>query len=67
MELIAIKRFEQFRNKQEMPSRQQKSAKKRSERYLRFGPSLILVISRWDARRSPDHENVCRWFLNRYR
>ena len=49
-----------------MPSWQQKSANKGSEKYLMFGPNHILVILRWDDRRSPDHENVYRWFLNRY-
>ena len=51
--------------KQEMPSWHQKSAKKGSERYLMFGPNHILVTWRWDDGRSPGHENVCRWFLNR--
>ena len=31
-----------------MPSRQQKSAKKVSERNLMFGPNHILVTLRWD-------------------
>ena len=47
-----------------MPFRQQKSAKKGSERYLMFAPNHILVTMRWDGERSPGHENVCRWFLN---
>ena len=41
-----------------MPSRQQKSTKKGSERYLMFGPNQILVTLRWDDGRSPGHENV---------
>ena len=49
-----------------MPSRQQKLAKKGSERYLMFGPNHILVTLMWDDGRYPGHENVCRWFLNRY-
>ena len=51
--------------KQEMPSRQQKSAKKDSERYLMFGPNHVLVTLRWDGGRPPGHENVCRWFLKK--
>ena len=39
-----------------MPSRQQKSAKKGSERYLMFGPNHILLILRWDDGRSPGQE-----------
>ena len=35
-----------------MPSRQQKSAKKGSKRYLMSGPNHILVILRWDDGRS---------------
>ena len=50
---------------QEMPSQQQKSAKKGFEWYLMFGPNHILVTLRWDGGRSPGHENVSRWFLNR--
>ena len=50
-----------------MPSRQQKSAKEGSERYFLFGPNHILVILMWDDGRSPGHENVRRWFLNRYK
>ena len=50
-----------------MPSWQQKSGKKSSERYLMFEPNHILVALRWDNRPSPGHENVCRWFLNRYK
>ena len=50
-----------------MPSRQQKLAKKGSERYLMFGPNHILVTLRCDDGRYPAHENVCRWFLNRYK
>ena len=46
-----------------MPSRQQKSVKKDSERYLIIGPTHILVTLRWDDRRSPGHENVCQWLL----
>ena len=52
---------------QEMPSRQQKSAKKGSKMYLMFGPNHVLVTSRWDDGRSPGHENVCHWYLNRYK
>ena len=50
-----------------MPSRQQKSAKKGSEKYLMFGPNHILVTLRWDGGRSPGHKYVYRWFLNRYK
>ena len=50
-----------------MPSRQQKSAKNGFERYLLFGPNLILVTLKWDDRRSSVHENVCGWFLNSYK
>ena len=56
-----------FKGEQEMPSWQQKSAKKGSKRYLVFGPNNILVTLKWGDRRCPGHENVCRWFLNRYR
>ena len=52
---------------QKMPSRQQKSSKNVSERYLMFGPNHIFVTLRWDDRRPPGHENVCRWFLSRYK
>ena len=52
--------------KQEMPSRQQKSAKKDLERYLMFGPNHILVTLRCDDGHFPGHENVCRW-LNIYK
>ena len=48
-----------------MPSRQQKSAKKGSKRYLMYGPNYILLTLMWDDGRSPGHENVSRWFLNR--
>ena len=50
-----------------MPSRQQKSEKNGSERYLMFGPNHILVTSRWDDGRSSGHKNVCQWFLDRYK
>ena len=50
-----------------MPLWQQKSARKDFERYLIFGPNHILVTFRWNYRRSPGQENVCRWFLNRYK
>ena len=50
---------------QEMPSRQRKSAKKGSRRYLMFGPNRILVTLPWKEGRSPGHKNVCRRFLNR--
>ena len=43
-----------------MPSRQQKSAKKYSEKYLVIGPNHILVTLMWDDGRSPSHENACR-------
>ena len=49
-----------------MPFRQQKSAKKDSERYLMFGPNHILVTLRWDDGRCLGHKNACRWFLSRY-
>ena len=38
--------------KQEVPSRQQKSAKKGPKMYLLNGPNLILIISRFDVGRS---------------
>ena len=50
-----------------MPSRQQKSANNGSEKYLMFGPNHISVTLRWDDGRSPGHENVCWWYLNRYK
>ena len=40
-------------DKQVMPCRQQKSAKKGSETYLMFGPNHILVTLRSDDGRSP--------------
>ena len=40
-----------------MPSRQQKSAKKGSEKYLMLGPSHIFVTLRWDEESFPGHEN----------
>ena len=46
-----------------MPSWQQISAKKGSERYLMFTPNHKLITLRWGDGRSPGHENVCRWFL----
>ena len=52
-----------FDFEQEMPSRQPKSAKKGSERYLMLGPNHIL---RWDDGCSPGHEKACRWFLYKY-
>ena len=55
------------KQKQEMPSRQQKSEKKGSERYLMFGPNHIFVISRWDDGRFPCRENLCRWIIHRYK
>ena len=45
-----------LQHKQEIPSRQLKSAKKGSERYLMFGPNHILVTLMWDDGRSPGHE-----------
>ena len=45
--------------KQEIPSRQQKSPKKGSERYLMFGSNHILVTLRWDDGLSSGHENAC--------
>ena len=30
-------------------------------------PNHILVTMRWHDTRSPDHENICCWFLNRYK
>ena len=50
-----------------MTSGQQKSIKQDSERYLMFGANQILVTLMWDDGRSPDHGNVCWWFLNRYK
>ena len=44
--------------KQEMPSWQQKPAKKGFERYLMFRRNHILVTLMWDDRRSPGSENV---------
>ena len=52
-------------SKQKIPSRQQNSAKKGSERYLMFGPNHILLTLRWDDGHSRSHENACQWFLNR--
>ena len=43
--------------KQEMPSRQQKSAKKGPKLYLLNGPNLILMILKFDDGRSPNQEN----------
>ena len=43
---------------QQMPFRQQKSAKKGSQRYGMFGRNHILVTFMWDEERSPGHENV---------
>ena len=48
-----------------MPSRQQKSAKKSSERHLMFGSNHILITLKWNHGHCPTRENVCRWFLNR--
>ena len=45
-------------SKQEMPSRQQKSAKKGSKRYLMFGPNHILVTLRWDGGPSPGNKET---------
>ena len=45
-----------------MPSWQQTSPVKDSERYLMFGPNHILVTLKSDDARSTDHENVCLWF-----
>ena len=56
-----------FKHEQEMASWQQKSAKKRSERYLMFGLNHNLVTLRWDDGHSPCHENVCQRFLNGYK
>ena len=50
-----------------MSFRQQKSAKKDSERYLMFGTNHFLVTLKWDDGRYPGHKNVCRWLLNRYK
>ena len=44
--------------KQEMPSRQQKPAKKCPERYSVIGPNPILVILMCDDGRSTDQENI---------
>ena len=65
--VVELKIVQVIYDKEEMPSRQQKSAKKGSERYLMFGPNHILVTLRWDDGLSPGHENVCWWFLNRYK
>ena len=46
-----------------MPSRQQKSAKKGSERYLMSGPNPISVTLRWRDGHSSGHENVCQWLI----
>ena len=54
-----------FKTKQEMPSRQQKSSKNGSEKYLMFGPNHILIALIWDEGRSPGHQIVCRWLSNR--
>ena len=42
---------------QEMPSAQQKFAKKGGERYLKFGSNHILVTLRWNDGRSPVHKS----------
>ena len=55
------------KDKQEMPFRLQKTARKGSERYLIFRTNHIVVTLSWDDGRSPGHEYVCRWFLNRYK
>ena len=34
---------------------------------LMFGPNHILVNLRWDDGLSAGHENVCWWFLSRYK
>ena len=54
----------EYKVKQEMSSRKQKSTKNGSVRYLMFGANHILVTLRWDQGRSPGHENACWWFLN---
>ena len=56
-----------FYAQQEMSSRQQKSARTGSERHLMLGPKHMLITLKWDRGRSPGHENICRWFLNRYK
>ena len=59
-------KFFSFLNlQQEMPSRQQKSAKNGLERCLIFGSDHILVTLRWDDGRSPCHKNVCWWFFSK--
>ena len=40
-----------------------KSAKKGPERFLLFELNQILVILRYDDRRTAGRENVCRWFF----
>ena len=50
-----------------MPFRQQKSAKKGSEKYLMFVPNHILVTLMCHDGPLPGHEIVCRWLLNRYK
>ena len=50
-----------------MPFWQQKSGKKGSERCLMFGPNNVLIALKWDDGGSSGHENVCQWFLNRYK
>ena len=54
-----------FREKQEMPSRQQKSPKNGLEGYLVFERFHILVTLRWDDGRSPGDKNVCRLFFSK--
>ena len=46
IESLTVK-YHHIIRKQGMTSRQQKSAKKGSERYLMFGPNHILVTLRW--------------------
>ena len=66
IELIFIRKLSNLflKFKQEMPSRQQKSEKKGSAKYLMLGPNHILISLRCDDRRSPGHGNVSRSFLN---
>ena len=50
-------------NKQEMLSRQQKSGKNGPEMYLLTGLNPILLLLMFDYGRSPDQENIRRWFF----
>ena len=56
--MILVDVFLFSESKYDMPSRQQKFAKKGSGRYLMFGPNHILVTFRWDDGCFPGHEKL---------